>query len=119
MSHIDITSPTYVHHLGYEPLPSSSHAKRMSLSIVNEVRVIHMIDNPRHVRRKPRFLCRTCEGYHLTHLCPATSGITEAWFSPGGPSGSEEFVVSPHFVSPFIDTKFIMMQSSPEHIPIF
>jgi hypothetical protein len=45
-----------------------------------------MIEKPRRVRRKPKFLCRTCEGDHLTHLCPATVGIPEAWFSPGGPS---------------------------------
>jgi hypothetical protein len=119
MRHIDITYPSYVHRVGDEPLASSSHAKSMSPTIVNDVGGTHMIKNPRCVRRKPIFLCRNCKGYHLTHLCPTTIGILEAWFSPGGPSGSKAYVVSPHSVSPLIDTSGMLMQSSPNHTPIF
>jgi hypothetical protein len=95
MSHIDITSPTSVHHVGDESPASSSHAERMSPTIVNDVGGVHMIKNPRCVRRKPKFLCRTCEGNHLNRLCPATIGIPEVWFSPGGPLDYEVFLVSP------------------------
>jgi hypothetical protein len=69
-----------------------------------------MIDKPRHVRRKPKFLCRTCKGNHLTHLCPSTAGILEVWFSPGVPSGSKSYLVSQHSVSPLIDTTIMSIQ---------
>jgi hypothetical protein len=77
------------------------------------------IENPRHLRHKPKFLCRTCEGYHLTHLCPTTVGIPKAWFSPKGPLGFEVSMVSPHPVSPLIDTEVMLLQSSHDHTPIF
>jgi hypothetical protein len=76
------------------------------------------IEKPRHLRRKPKFLCRTCEGDHLTRLCPATVGIPEAWFSPEGPLGSEVSVVSPHPISPLMDTEVMPLQSSLDHTPI-
>jgi hypothetical protein len=53
-----------------------------------------MIEKPRRVRRKPKFLCRLCKGDHLTRLCPATVVVQEAWSLPGGPSGSESSLVS-------------------------
>jgi hypothetical protein len=59
MSHPDITSPA-----------SASHAESMSPTIVNDVGGIHTIEKPRRVRCKPKFLCRICEGDHLTRLCP-------------------------------------------------
>jgi hypothetical protein len=71
-----------------------------------------MIEKPRRLRRKPRFLYRTCEGSHLTHLCHVTVEIPEAWGSPKGPSGSEESMVSQHFVPSLVDTKVMPMQSS-------
>jgi hypothetical protein len=40
------------------------------------------------------------------------------WFSPEGPSGSEESMVSPYPVSLLIDTTVMTMQSSPYHTPI-
>jgi hypothetical protein len=119
MSHIDITSPTSIHHVGDEHLASARHAESMSPAIVNDSGGSHMIEKPRHVRCKPKFLCMTCEGYHVTHFCPAIAGILEAWFSPRGPSGSESSMVSPHSVSPLIDTMVILMESSHEHTPIF
>jgi hypothetical protein len=109
MIHIDITSPTYVHHVGDEPPASASHTEIMSPAMVNNVGGIHTIEKPRRVRCKPRFLCRTCKGDHLTRLFPTTSLILEVWFSPRGPSGSEASVVSPHSVSPLIDTKVMPM----------
>jgi hypothetical protein len=78
-----------------------------------------MIEKPRRVRRKPKFLCRICEGDHLTRLCPATAGIPEVWSSPRGPSGSESSLVSQHSVSPLIDMTVMPMQSSPDPTPIF
>jgi hypothetical protein len=108
MSHPDITS-----------LASSSHAQIMSPTIVNDVGGMHMIEKPRHIRRKPKFLCRICEGDHLTRLCPTTAGIPKAWSSPRGPLGSESSLVSQHFVSPLIDMTIMSMQSSPDHTPIF
>jgi hypothetical protein len=71
-----------------------------------------MIEKPRHIRRKPRFLCKICEGIHLTHLCPVTTRIPEAWGSPKGPSGSEASMVSQHFVPSLVDTTVMSMQSS-------
>jgi hypothetical protein len=113
-SHINVAFPTSIHHVGYESLTYSIHVESMSPAIVNNV---GGIEKPRRLKRKPKFLCRTYKGDHLTHLCPATIGIPEAWGSPKGPLDSEEFVVSPHPIPPFIDTAIISLQSSPEHPP--
>jgi hypothetical protein len=121
--HTGIISPTSTSHVGYwsttsvshvEDLQpaSASHAGSMSPATSGHAGEIHMIENPRCLRRKPRFLCRTCEGSHLTHLCPITAWILEAWGSPEGPSGSEEYMVSLHSIPSLVDTTIKPMQSS-------
>jgi hypothetical protein len=115
MDHINATSLTHVHHVGDGALTSTSHVESTSLVVVND---IGGIEKPRRIRRKPKFLCRTCEGDHITHLCPATAKIPEAWGSPNGPTNSEACVVSPHLVPPLIDTVVTSLQSSPDLIPI-
>jgi hypothetical protein len=109
----------YVHHVGYDSPTSTSHVESMSPTIVNNVGDIHNIEKPRHVRCKPKFLCKTCEGNHLTHLYLAIVEIPEVWFSIRGPSVSEASMVSPHPVSPLIDMKIMPMQSYPNNTPIF
>jgi hypothetical protein len=118
-SHTKITSPTFVHHVGDEPPTSASHVESMSPYIVSDVGGIHTIENPRRVRCKNKFLCRICEGDHLTRLCPATIGILEVWSSPRAPSGSESSLVSQHSISPLIDMVVMPMKSSPDPTPIF
>jgi hypothetical protein len=119
MSHTNITCPTYIHHVGDEPPASASHAESMSPTMVDDVGGIHTTKNPRHVIYKPGFLCRICEGCHLTHLCPTTVRIPKVWSSPRGPSGSELSLVSQHSISPLIDMTIMPMQSSPNPNPIF
>jgi hypothetical protein len=109
------SSPTSVHHVGDDSPTSAYHVESMSPAFVNDV---GDIEKPRRLRRKPKFLCRTCEGNHLTHLCPVTAGIPEAWGSPKGPSDSEASVVSPHTTSPLIDMVVTPLQSSPDLTPI-
>jgi hypothetical protein len=70
-----------------------------------------MIENPRHIIHKPKFLCRLCKGYHLTRLCPATVVVQEAWSLPRGPSGSESSLVSQHSNPSLVDTTVVPMQS--------
>jgi hypothetical protein len=70
-----------------------------------------MIEKPRSLRRKPRFLCRTYEVSHLTHLCHFTTGIPKVWGSPKGPSGSEASMVSQHSIPSLVDTIVMLMQS--------
>jgi hypothetical protein len=111
VSHTDITYPTFVHHVGDEPPASIGHVESMSPAIVNDIGDIHTVEKPRRVRRKPKFLCRICEGDHLTRLCPTTAWIPEAWSSPRGPSGSETSLVSQHSVSHVVDTMVMSMQS--------
>jgi hypothetical protein len=72
----------------------------------------------RRLRSKPKFLRRTCEGDHLTHLCLAIAGIPKAWGSPKCPLYFEAFVVSPNHVPPLIDVTVIPLQSSSYHTPI-
>jgi hypothetical protein len=81
----------------------------MSPATASHVGGIHMIEKPKRLRRKPRFLCRTCKGSHLTHLLTVTVGIPEAWGSPKvGPSGYEAYMVSQHFVPSLVDTTVIV-----------
>jgi hypothetical protein len=75
------------------------------------------IEKLRHLRHKPKFIYKNCEGDQLTRLCPTIAMILEAWGSPKGPLGSEASMVSPHIVSPLIDTTVIPSQSSPEITP--
>jgi hypothetical protein len=99
LNHRRVTSPTYIHHEGKDYLPSSSHDESLSPTVVN---TIGGIEKPRRLRRKPKFLCKTCEGIHLTHFCPTTTGILEVWGSPKIPSEFDTFVVCPHTNSPLI-----------------
>jgi hypothetical protein len=75
---------------------------------------IHTIEKPRCFIGRDIFLCRTCKGNHLSHLCPTTVRITESWFSLEGPSGSESSMVSPHYVISLVDTIVMLMQSLDE-----
>ena len=94
------------------PLASASHARSMSPTTASYDGGIHTIEKPRHFRHKARFLCRTCEGNHLTRLCLVTAGIPEAWGSPKGPSGSEAYMVLQHSVPSLVDTTIMPIQSS-------
>jgi hypothetical protein len=109
--HVGDSSPTSTSHVGYFLLAPASHARSMSPATASHAGGIHMIEKPRHLRRKPRFLCRTCEGSCLTRLCPVTIGIPEAWGSPKGPSGSKESMVSQHLIPSLVDTTIMLMQS--------
>jgi hypothetical protein len=112
-SHINATFS--VHHVGDDSLSYASLFESMSPMVVNDV---GGIEKPVHLRRKPKFLCRNCEGDHLTRLCPATVGIPEVWGSPKGPSNSEASVVSPHHVSLLIDMTLMSLQSYLDHTPV-
>jgi hypothetical protein len=118
MSHTNITSPTSVHCVGDEPPPSISHTGRMFPTIVSDVGGIHTIENPRRLRHMPKFLCRICEGYHLTCLFPTTVVVPKEWSFPGVPLGYESYLVSQHSISPMIDTTFMPMQSTPNATPV-
>jgi hypothetical protein len=95
-----VTSPASIHHTGNDSLSFTSY-----------------IEKPRHLRRKPKFLCRTCEGSHLTCLCPVTTRIPEAWGSPKRLSDSEASMVSPHTTSPLIVSMVPSTQFSPDLTP--
>jgi hypothetical protein len=110
-SHTSITSPTSMYHVGDETPASVIQAESMSPALVSDNGGIHTIEKPRCVRRKPKFLCRICEGDHLTCMCPTTSRIPEVWSSPRGPSCFELSLVSIHFISPLIDMAVMPMQS--------
>jgi hypothetical protein len=111
-SHVGDPSPTSVGHVGYLLLAFASHARSMSPTTASYDGGIHTIEKPRHFRHKARFLCRTCEGNHLTRLCPATIRILEDWFLLEGPSSSESSMVFPHSIPYLVDTTFMPMQYS-------
>jgi hypothetical protein len=98
---ITAMSPTYVCHLGDDSPTSDYHFESISPTLVNDV---GDIEKPRHLRRKPKIVCRTCEENNLTHLCSVTVGIQKSCGSPKGPSYSEASVVSSHIASPLINT---------------
>jgi hypothetical protein len=99
-NHSHVMSPTFIHNTGDKSLSPSSY-----------------IEKPRHLRCKPKFLCRTCEGSHLNRLCPITAKIPEAWISPKSPLYSEASVVSPHTISPLIVSVVPLTQYSPDLTP--
>jgi hypothetical protein len=103
-------SPTSASHVGDFLLASASHARSMSPATASHAGGIHMIEKPRHLGHKPR--CRTCEGIHLTCLCPITTWIPEAWGSPKGPLGSKASMVLHHSAPSLVDTIVMFMQSS-------
>jgi hypothetical protein len=102
LNHSRVTSATSIHDLGED-----------SLSLAN------YINKPRRLRRKPKFLCRTCEVNHLTHLCPITTETLEVWGSPKSPSDSETSLVSPHTTSTFITSVVPPPQSPPDLASFF
>jgi hypothetical protein len=108
-SHVGDSSPTSASHVGDFLLASASHAGSMSPATASHAGGIHMIEKPRCVRHKPKFLCRLCKGDHLTHLCPATVVVQEAWSFPRGPSGSESSLASQPSL---VDTTVMSMQYS-------
>jgi hypothetical protein len=110
-SHVGDPSPTSASHVGDFLLASTSHAGSMSPTTTSHAGGIHMIENPRRMRCKPRFLCRTCEGSHLNRLCLINAGIPEAWGSPKGPSSSEAYMVSQHSIHSLVDIIIMPMQS--------
>jgi hypothetical protein len=110
-SYINATSSTYEYHVGDDSPTFVGYVDSMPPIILNDTRGI---EKPKHLRHNPKFLCRTYEGSHLTHLCPATTGIPEAWGSPKGPSESEASVVSPYLVPP-IDMTIMSLQYSLDH----
>jgi hypothetical protein len=110
-SHVGDSSSTSTSYVGDCLLASASHVGSMSSTTAIHAGGIHMIEKPRRFRRRAKFLCRTCEGNHLTHLCPAPVGIPKSWFSLESPSGSETYVVSPHSVPCMVDTTVMSMQS--------
>jgi hypothetical protein len=78
---------------------------------------IHTIENPRHVRHNPKFLCKICEICHLTCLCPATVVVPEAWSFPRGPSDYEFSLASqPSLVDTFV---ILMQYLADTHIPLW
>jgi len=113
---INVTFPTSIHHVGDASLASSCFIEIMSPAIVNNIGVI---EKPQRLRHKPKFLCRTCKGDHLTHLCLAIAEIPEARGSPKGPSDYEASVVFPHPVPPFIDLVVMPLQFPPDLTTIF
>jgi hypothetical protein len=103
-SHIAHTSPTSTIHVGDSSPTSVSHVGDLSPATASHVGGIHTIEKPRCVIHKARFLCRSCEGSHLTCLCPTTTRIPEACFSLEGPSSSDSPMVSPHSVPSLVHT---------------
>jgi hypothetical protein len=114
-SHINATSLTSKYHAGDDSPTFTFHVDSMPPVVLNNT---GGIEKPRHLRRKPKFLCKTYEGSHITHLFQATTGIPEAWGLPKGLSNSKESMVSPHIV-PLIDITATPLQSSLDHNPIF
>jgi hypothetical protein len=102
LNHNRVTSPASIHHSGDDSLSPANY-----------------IEKPRRLRRKPKFLCRTCEGNHLTRLCLVTAEIPEAWGSPKSPSDSETSLVSPHTTSPLITSVVPPPQSPPDLASFF
>jgi hypothetical protein len=100
LNHSHVSSPASIHHTGDESLSSSN-----------------LIEKPKRLRRKPKFLCRTCEGSHLTRLCPVTVGIPEAWHSPKIPSDSKTTMISIHTSPPLMVSVVLPLRFSSDLTP--
>jgi hypothetical protein len=115
-SHVGHSSPISASHVGYFLLASAIHAGSMSPTTAIHVGGIHMIEKPKRIRCKPKFLCRICKGYHLTCLCPAIFVVQEVCSLPGVPSGSESSLDSNLSL---YDIVVMWMQSSADTTLIF
>jgi hypothetical protein len=87
----------------------------MSPTTTTHVGGIHTIEKPRHIGHNPMLICRLYKGDHITHLCPTTIVVQEAWSSPGGPSGSKSSLVSQISNPSLVDTMicWIMLSLMP------
>jgi hypothetical protein len=106
-NYVDNSHPTSANYVGGTILFTLNHNRVTSLASIHHsgddsLSPANYIENPRRLRHKPKFLCRTCEGNHLTCLCSVTAEIPEALSSPKSPSDSETSLFSPHTTSPFI-----------------
>jgi hypothetical protein len=84
----------------------------MPPATANHVGGIHMIEKPRRIGHKPKFLYIFCKGDHLIHLCPAIVVVQEARSLFDSPSGSVSSLVSQHYNPSLVDTTVTSMQSS-------
>jgi hypothetical protein len=99
-SHVTFLAP--IHHTGDDSLSLASHIKELRCLI-----------------RKLKFLCRTCEGSHLTHLCLVTTEIPEAWGSPKISVDPETPMLPPHTTSPLMVLVAPLPRFSHELTPFF
>jgi hypothetical protein len=121
-NYVDSLPPTSANYVGGTILFTPNRSRVMSSASIHHIREYFLspsshIEKPRRLICKPEFLCRTCEGSHLTHLCPATIRIPKAWGSPKIPSDSKASMVSPHTTSPLIISVVPSTQSSPNLTP--
>jgi hypothetical protein len=86
----------------------------MSPATVSHAGGIHTFEKPIRVIHNPKILFRLYKQDHLTHLCPTTVVVQDAWSFPGGPSGSELSLASQPSL---VDTTIMPMQSS-AHTPL-
>jgi hypothetical protein len=78
-----------------------------------------MIEKPRCIRHKPKFLCILCKGYHLTRMFPAIVMVQEAQSFSNIPSGSKSYLVSQDSNPSLVDTTVISMPSSVDTTLVF
>jgi hypothetical protein len=122
-NYVDILHPTFANYVGGTILFTQNHSRFTSPASIHHTRDESLspashIDKPRCLKHKPKFLCRTCEGSHLTRLCSVTTEIPEAWGSPRSSSNFEASLVSPH-TTPHLIALVIPPTRSPPDLAFF
>jgi hypothetical protein len=61
-------------------------------------------------RMKPKFPCKICKGYHLTHMCPTIPEVQRVWSLYQGSFSLEPPLVSQQPIQPLVDEVVEPMQ---------
>jgi hypothetical protein len=79
---------------------------------------INSIEKPRRIGHNPKFPCKLCKGYHLTHLFPRLPEVRRLWSMYASSSNYESSEVSSQPIHLLVDEVVMSLQSSANPTPI-
>ena len=126
MSHISVDSPAYERRawgtspisLGNVSLTFASHVQDSPRTTASFVGVMDVDKKPRRGSFKPKFHCKVCKGYHLTHLCPGIPKVQRIWSESESSSTPKSDMVSQQSHQPLVDNVVVQVQYLADYTPL-